>query len=282
MWHEVEMPPEALLVRDGEARLQRAAGEGRIAVCRRGNVTVLANLYEDGCARIRLPHTHSDTLQAVLMNTAGGLTGGDRLNWSAAAGGGTALTLTTPACERIYRSLGEPARIETKLEVAAGAHLDWLPQETILFEESFLERRLEVDLAPDASFTAVEAVLLGREAMGEAATAARFRDNWRVRRGGRLVHAEATILEGNQRERMSASLLAGARAFATVLHVSADAERRLEAVRALLSATAGASVVGERLTLRLLAANGLALRHALTPIIALLSSAGSIPRLWNL
>jgi urease accessory protein len=216
------------------------------------------------------------------MNTAGGLTGGDHLRWSASASPGAKLVLTTPACERVYRSLGGDAVVETRLAAGAGAHLDWLPQETILFEHSRLDRRLEIDLADGATLTAVEAVLLGREAMGETAHNARLRDNWRIRRNGRLIHAEATILSADPHERSGNSLLAGALAFATVLHVAPDAERRLEAVRALLPETGGASVVGERLTVRLLAVSGLALRRSLSPIIALLSAAGSVPRLWTL
>src|SRR6185369_10317318 len=172
--------------------------------------------------------------------------------------------------------------VESRLIAGEGAHIDWLPQETILFEGGRLDRRLEVDLADGATLTAVEAVLLGREAMGEHACDARLRDNWRIRRNGRLLHAEATTIGGDPRERDGSSLLAGALAFATVLHVAPDAERRLGAVRALLPETGGASVIGERLTVRLLAPGGLALRRALSPIIALLSSAGSLPRLWTL
>ena len=110
----------------------------------------------------------------------------------------------------------------------------------------------------------------------------RLRDGWRIRRSGKLIHAEATVLSGDSTERASLSLLDGAIAFATVLHVAPDAERKLDAVRALLPESGGASVIGERLTVRLLAPRGLALRRALSPIIALLSSAGSIPRLWTL
>ena len=261
--------------------LQRARGEGRIIANVRDGRTEIAALYQEGCAKIRLPHTHDVSLQAVLMNTAGGITGGDHISWSATAGAGARLVLTTPACERVYRSLGTDAMIETRLRAEAGAHLDWLPQETILFEGARLVRRLEVDLAADATFTAVETVLLGRAAMGEAAENARLRDTWRIRRAGRLIHAEATALTADPMERSSAALLAGTRAFATVLHISAAAERRLDAVRALLPETGGVSVIGERLTVRLVAPTGLALRRALAPIIALLSSAGSLPRLWS-
>jgi urease accessory protein len=264
------------------SQMQRARGEGRVVASVRNEQTEIADLFQEGCAKIRLPHTHSDALQAVLMNTAGGLTGGDHIQWSATAGAGAKLVLTTPACERVYRSLGTDAVVENRLTAAEGAHIDWLPQETILFEGSRLNRRLDVNLAESATLTAVEAVLLGREAMGEAARGARLRDNWRIRRNGRLIHAEATTLSADARERDGLSLLDGALAFATVLHISPNVERRLEAVRAVLPATGGASVIGERLTVRLIAESGLALRRSLSPIIALLSAAGSIPRLWTL
>ncbi|MEO7221771.1 MAG: urease accessory protein UreD [Devosia sp.] len=262
--------------------MQRARGEGRVIAVARDGQTEIQSLYQDGCAKIRLPHTHNESLQAVLMNTAGGLTGGDHIRWTAAAKPGAKLVLTTPACERVYRSLGSDARVENRLVAHEGAHIDWLPQETILFEGSRLDRKLEVELLDGATLTAVEAVLIGREAMGEAAPNARLRDNWRIKRNARLIHAEATVLSADPAERSSLSLLDGAIAFATVLHIAPDAERRLDAVRTLLPESGGASVIGERLIVRLLAKDGLALRRSLSPIIALLSSAGSIPRLWTL
>ena len=202
--------------------------------------------------------------------------------WEATAAPGARLVLTTQACERVYRSLGDDARVRTRLEVGAGARLDWLPQETILYEGGRLSRSLEVELAPDASFFAIEAIILGREAMGEAARGARLTDSWRIRRGGRLIHAEATRLSADPLERDGLSLLAGAGAFATLLYVGADAERRLDPVRALLTGEAAASVVGERLIIRAMAPSGLALRRTITPIIAELSGAGTLPRLWHL
>jgi len=261
--------------------LQRARGVGRVATQVRGGITGLASLYQEGAAKIRLPNTHDRSLQAVLMNTAGGLTGGDHLQWSAEAAAGAHLVLTTPACERIYRSLGTDARVETHLVAGRGARLDWLPQETILFEGARLDRRIDIDLADDATLLAVEAVLIGREAMGESAPAARLADNWRVRRDGRLIHAEATRLAADPLERDGLSLLAGNLAFATLLYVGHDAEQRLDAVRALAGPEIGSSAIGERLIVRALAPSGLALRRAIAPIIGLLSGAGSLPRLWT-
>lgn len=263
-------------------KLQRARGEGRLGAFADSNVTRLATLYQDGCAKIRLPHTHDSSLQAVLINTAGGLTGGDEVGWTAEAADNARLVLTTQACERVYRSLGDDAKVRNRLIAGPGAQIDWLPQETILFDGAKLDRTLEVDLAEGASLCAVEAVLLGREAMGEAARNAMLRDNWRIRRNGRLVHAEATQLSADPLERDNLSLLDGALAFATVLLIGPRAEQKLGAVRALLSGRVGASLVGDRLIVRAIAESGLALRKIIGPIIAEVSGAGSLPRLWHL
>lgn len=270
-----------------EPVLQRARGIGRIGTQQRDGATRLSTLYQEGCAKIRLPNTHSRALEAVLINTAGGLTGGDHMQWSADLAPGGHMVLTTQACERVYRSLGGPATVETRLNVGAGAHLDWLPQETILFASSQLDRRIEIDLAEGASLTAIEAILLGRDAMGEMALDARLRDNWRVRRTGRLLHAEATRLGGTPEERDGLSLLLGRRAFATVLHVAPSADQcvaTLARLRALLpqDGRIAASANGERLVIRALAQTGLALRRLIVPILSELSGAGSLPRLWHL
>ncbi|MFC6489877.1 urease accessory protein UreD [Nitratireductor sp. GCM10026969] len=250
----------------------------------RAERTCIDTFYQEGCAKIRLPRTHGEGLEAVLINTAGGLTGGDRLEWKADAAPGSKLVLTTQACERIYRSTGDDARVSTTLKIGPGAHVDWLPQETILFEASRLHRTLTVDLAEGATLTAVEAVLLGREAMGEAARSARLRDRWEIRHEGRLVHAEANRLTGDGFEREAPSLLDGNNAFATVLAITPDAAEKLEALRALLDPhiSAAASAVGERLVLRVLAPSGLELRRVIAPAIALLSGAGALPRLWTI
>jgi urease accessory protein len=260
--------------------MQRARGRGAITAFDSNGRTRLAVLHEDGCAKIRLPNTNDHSLQAVLINTAGGLTGGDDVRWEARAGVGTTLVLTTQACERVYRSLGPDADVSISLKAETGARLGWLPQETILFDGGRLRRTLDVDLAGDATLCAVEAVILGRHAMGEDARTATLRDDWRIRRDGRLIHAEATRLGGHDRERDAPSLLDGAGAFATVLYIGADAERRLDPVRAVLGGRSGASLVGERLIVRAIAPSGLALRKILGPVVAQL--AGSLPRLWHI
>lgn len=266
------------------APMQRSRGIGRLGVKLRGERTCLDTFYQEGCCKMRLPRAHGQAREAVLINTAGGITGGDAIDWEADAAPGTRLVLTTQACERVYRSTGDDARVTTALHVGAGAHVDWLPQETILFEKSRLDRALTVHLAAGATFMAVEAVLLGRDAMGETARAARLKDRWKINREGQLIHAEATRLAGTDRERDGLSLLAGHNAFATLLAITPDAGRKLELLRDMLGpeAMASASAVGERLTLRVLASSGFALRRTLSPAIALLSGTGALPRLWTI
>lgn len=267
--------------------LQRARGIGRLRTKQRDGKTCIDTLFQEGCGKVRLPHTHSSALEAVFINTAGGITGGDHLRWGADVAPGGRLVITTQACERSYRSTGDTAHVEADITVGTGAHLDWLPQETILFEASKLDRRLTVHLDEGATLTAIEAVLLGRDAMGEEARDAQFSDTWRIYRGNRLIHAEATRLTGDGSERDGLSLLRGCRAFASVLHVAASAdkaEQLLDRVRALHSANGliAASANGERLVIRAMARTGLALRKLLVPTLIELTGAGSLPRLWHL
>lgn len=171
-------------------RPQRAEGRGHLAAKLFDGRTRIRELYQEGAAKIRLPDTFDASMEAVIINTAGGLTGGDRMDWSVDAGAGTHIDVTTQACEKIYKASAGIAEVATSITVGARARVDWLPQETILFDRAALFRRLDVDLDESAEFLAVEAVLLGRKAMGEAVVSGLFRDRWRIRRSGQLIHAE--------------------------------------------------------------------------------------------
>lgn len=265
-------------------RLQRARGHGRLAAKASADGTRLDVLFQDGCAKIRLPKTFDGTMEAVLINTAGGLTGGDHIAWDLEARAGTRLTATTQACERAYKAHAATATVETRIAVGAGARVDWLPQETILFDRAALGRRLEVDLAEDATFLAVEAILLGRKAMGERMETGLFRDRWRIRRAGRLVHAEETALAGEVATLAGeGAVLAGARAFATVLFCGRAAEAHLAPLRRLLAdGEGGASQWQDKLVLRLVAPDGFALRKKLIPIISHLRGGAGVPKVWTL
>lgn len=264
-------------------RPQRAKGSGRLAVKRSGGKSRIEALYQEGCAKIRLPDTFDETLEAILINTSGGLTGGDRMSWAVEADANTDVTVTTQACEKIYKAAEGVAEVEAVLRAGEGARLSWLPQETILFDNGHLNRRLDVDLADDAEFVAVEAVILGRTAMGELVNTGLFRDRWRIRRGGRLIHAEDARLDGavNDIAGLSA-VLSGNLAFATVLYCGASGELLLPKIRAVLgSADAGASQWDGKLIVRAAAPDGFALRKVLGPVISLLRNGAALPKVWN-
>jgi len=221
-----------------------------------------------------------------MLNTSGGVAGGDRLCGAFEFGAGTSATLTAQAAERFYRALpgSDPATVRNQVRVAAGASAEWLPQETILFDRCVVERRLEVDLADDARFLGVETLVFGRAAMGEVVAQAWLRDAIRIRRGGRWLLHDAVRLDGGVESALRrAPIAAGARAIATLVHVAPDAEAGLDAVRVALEAAAveaGASAWNGMLVARLLAADAAALRRAVIAVLAVLRSERPLPRVW--
>ncbi|MEI2300627.1 urease accessory protein UreD [Ensifer sp. MJa1] len=268
---------------------QRAWGKGRLVAKSALGRSRIAELYQEGCAKIRLPKTFDASMEAVLINSSGGLTGGDRMIWEVAAGTGTEVTVTTQACEKIYKASADTVEVSTRIDVANGARVDWLPQETILFDRASLSRSLEVDLAADATFLAVEAVLLGRKAMGEAVEAGLFRDRWRIRLEGRLLHADNLSLAGDVASLgRRAAVLGGAVAFATLLFVGPQCEALLPCLRGLLDNQTGVGIshlqVGDRdkLVARFAAADGYALRKILIPVISHLRKQKTVPKVWVL
>ena len=244
---------------------------------REAGVTRLARLFQDGCGKIR-----AEGLEAVLINSSGGLTGGDRMAWAVDGAEGARLTVSTQACEKIYRARDGVAEQRATLSVGEGARLDWLPQETILFDGGALSRRLEADLAESATLLAVEAVVLGRTAMAETVRTGTLHDRWRIRREGRLVFADDLRLDGAIAEVVAkAPILAGARAFASLLLIADDAERFLAPLRAALGGLGGASTFDGKLFARVTAPDGFALRQALLPAIEILRAGAPLPRVWR-
>lgn len=211
--------------------LQRTIGAGRIAVDWRQGRTRLADLRQEGALRLRLPRVAAGCApEAVLINTAGGLTGGDRFDLEVAVGADCELWVTTQACEKVYRSLEGEARQRTRLAVAAGGRAVWLPQPAILFDGSAYRRELSVDLDGDAECFALEATVLGRSAMGERVGLCQLAERWRLRRQGRLLWGSEFRLQ--DAEALSAPVaLNGARAFATFLQASPGAAGDLSAWR---------------------------------------------------
>lgn len=270
-----------------QPRMQRVAGGARLSVHGRDGRTRLSELYQEGAAKIRMPRGHADPLEAVLINTAGGMTGGDRLSWEIAVGEGTSVVATTQACEKVYKALADRAETHVKLSAASGARIAWLPQETIMFDRAAFSRRLDVELAQDAEALIVEATIFGRHAMGETVDSGSFRDRWRVSCGGRLVHAEDFSIGPRISEMLSRPAVAGAdAAIATVLCISPACEHLVDEARTVLGGQGAASFwrVGRtgKLLARLCAADGYSLRKPLTSLIALLNRQAGLPKVWSL
>jgi urease accessory protein len=273
---------------------QRAFGRLRVAFERRGELTALAVLRQEGCLKARHPRREPGALaETILLNTSGGITGGDDLGLDIRAGTGTHLVVTTQAAERLYRATptSPPATIRTQLTAEADATLEWLPQETILFDACRADRILSVDLAPSARFLGVESLLFGRQASGETMRTAWFTDRIRIRQAGRLLLHDATRVAGDAAGLMArAGTFGDARAMATIVVVSAEAEAAVPALRAALGdgtlpdgpLEAGVSAWNGLVLARLLATDGARLRQAVMTALSILRGGSPLPRVWRL
>ena len=276
------MPEDGLFMDKAQTRLQRATGRAHVGLVMRGGASRLADLHQSGSAKAFLPQVHGPVPEVVFLNTSGGLTGGDRLTFSVALGDGAQAVATTQTAERAYASSGGRAVMDVVLTLGAGAQLDWLPQETILFDRSTLARRTRADLGPEAHLILSETVVLGRAAMGETVRELEFSD-WRdVRRQGRPVLVEPL--------RITAATLAagpaglnGARALATVALVAPGAEDALAAVRACLpeGIEAAASGWDGKLIVRLLGPDLFPVKRAVARVLNVMRGV-ALPRVWQM
>jgi urease accessory protein len=272
-----------VLPRDEVFAANRAIGRIALTVAANAGRSRPARVRESGSLRVRFPHREGTVLDAVIVNTGGGMTGGDRFNLDINVGAGADVSVTTAAAEKIYRSLGPDTVLDFKLTVGPGGRLAWLPQETILFDRARLRRKIDVDLAPRASLLLTEACIFGRSAMGETVRSGFFSDRWRVRVGGSLVFADAIRLDGAIVQSLAApAVTAGGAAVASVLKVPGT-EECVAAVRAFqqdFAGEVGASAWNGLVAVRCVAADGAVLRHDLAKVLAALGS-GPFPRLWT-
>jgi urease accessory protein len=266
--------------------MQRSRGAVRLTLIAGERGTTAFEAYQQGSAKVRFPRVETgEAFEATLINTSGGITGGDHFSWAIDARAGAAATISGQAAERIYKRSAGAARIETTITVGDGASLAWLPQETIVFDRSAMKRTLTAEVHPNGRLIAAEAIVLGRTAMGEAAWNVSLTDAWRVTRGGRPIFADALRLEGDTVATLAEGATGnGARALATLVLVAKDAEAHLERAReALAEATGGEGGVSAwngLLVARLIAPDGQTLRASLIGLIAALRQA-NMPRVWN-
>jgi urease accessory protein len=260
----------------------RAHGAVKFGVRLQDGVTRRGDLHESGSLRVRFPSPEGEGLSAVFVNTAGGVAGGDRFDIDIAAGEGARLTLTTAAAEKVYRATGKPAELNIALKAADGAHLAWLPQETILFDRARIARRIDIDLAEGASLLLCEIVVFGRAAMGETMRHGEFVDRWRLMRGGKLVFAETVRLEGDIGEKLAKAAVArGGAAIGTALIAPGD-EALVERIREFqdsFGGEVGVSAWNGFAMARFCAQDAARLRADMMAVLGR-ASGRALPRLW--
>jgi urease accessory protein len=265
-------------------------GVARIAFAARDGVTHLAQLFQKTPLRVLRPHpAPGDPPCAVLANTGGGIVGGDALRVRVGLGPGAAAVITSQAAEKVYRSAGADATVDAALDLADQAWLEWLPQETILFDRARLRRTLRVDATAQARLVAAGMLVFGRRARGERFATGLFRDRLEVRVGGRLVWADALHLAEPGALLDAPFAFAGAAALATCIYLAPDAKRRIGLARDLAESPdvrSGATNVGPLLIVRWLAADPAPLRRAVQRFCARFRHAVAglperVPAIWR-
>ena len=216
--------------------LQRAEGSCRIVLGGSEKGTRIMDVFQRSPIRVLFPRAGGSAIEeAVLVNTAGGVAGGDRLECRVTALGNASIAVTSQAAEKVYRALKEPARIATRLEAYETARLAWLPQETIVFNWARLSRETEIDVSSGCELLALEWLLLGRAAHGEEMIGGHINDGWRVKKDGRLIWADrfrATDQTFSHLDRKA--LLSDCKAVATLLYFGPDLDKRLEFLREVI------------------------------------------------
>lgn len=259
---------------------QRSQGAAHVVMGPRG----LVDLAQAGSAKAMLPRMTAGLPEIVFLNTSGGLASGDRLSFAVTLWPGTRALATTQTAERAYRAEGHAARAEVRLTVAENGWLDWLPQETILFDGARLDRDTQVDLAPGAGCLLLEMIVLGRLARGERLVRLHLRDRRVVRQAGRVIHHDAMALDDAALPRLGGpALLDGARCMATLAMIAPHAPDLLGAARAVLDepgVTAAASAPPGRLVIRCRARDNWPLRRQVYRLLAALRP-DPLPRIWQ-
>jgi len=270
--------------------LQRADGSCRIVVDGSERGTRVIDVFQKSPIRVLFPRTCAMTMEeAVIINIAGGVAGGDHLECCVVALTGASIAVTSQAAEKVYRALDEPARIATKLTASAGAKLAWLPQETIAFNGARLRRETEISLTSGAELLALECLVLGRAAHGEDMVGGFISDSWRVKHDGRLIWADSFRLTDDVFPHLRRkALLAGFKAIGTVIYFGPDLQSRLEYLREIASAEYNFAVtsIGGLIIVRLAAKASFDLKCTLRSFLERFSSAlGTgpfrVPKMWS-
>ena len=273
-------------------RLERSSGFTKLSFKPASSGTALDELYQEGCCKVRFPRNTRGALEAVLLNTSGGLTDGDTITNEICWRPGTRATVTTQAAERIYRAASrDVARVTTRISIDERCVACWLPQETIVFDGARLARTLEIDMRSTSRLVALESTVFGRRALGETVHYGRFSDRWQIRIDGRLAFADSFLIDkqltgpvGKYLDRMSVANTA--HCVATVVIVAATCKELVENVRKHVvpaDATVGATCLDRLAVFRILARDSQSMRTAVDRIVASIDGTLDIelPRVWH-
>jgi urease accessory protein len=274
-----------------DRELQRAKGSCRIVLGSSERGTRIMDVYQTSPIRVLFPRTSGTRVQeAVLVNTSGGIAGGDCLESSVTAMDNASITVTTQAAEKVYRAINESAHITTTLRACDSAKLAWLPQETIVFNRARVCRRTHIEVSSGSELLALEWLVLGRAAYGEKISAGNIMDSWRVRKDGRLVWADTFRATDDVLPHLSRkALLSDSTALATLVYFGPDLEERLQVIRGLASSLecqCAATLVGGLIVVRFAARSSFELRAALRSLLQELGEELAlgpfrVPKMWS-
>ena len=258
-------------------------GYGRFGDCTRptlrrhlGPLRVQKHLYAEG----------PEVCQHIIVHPPGGIAGGDQLNINVRVGPDAWAQLTSPGAAKWYRAAG-PAYQAIELSVAAGATLEWLPQETIVFSAAQAELSTRIELEGDARLFYWDMVALGRLASGERFEQGHFQSHLDIRRDGQLLWHERQRIVGNDGLLDSPIGLDGNPVFATLLVTGDISAELLETCRNLPNPVRGdLTQLPGLLVARCLASEALEARgwmidlwRLLRPV--LLGREALAPRIWS-
>ena len=263
-----------------EAKLARAQGNMHLTTV--GNSRI-QKLFQKGASKVFFPRRASG-LDCIMINTAGGLTGGDKFSNVIECYGNSCLTVTTQGCERVYKSNdGSNANVENKIVLKNSSRMHWLPQETIVFDQGRIKRELNVSISSEAEALIVEPIIFGRLAMGETELSGYFDDKIEIRVGGKIAFLDKTRLTGNISKILKRPAVAGGcTATAIIIFKSKMVKSFLKNFKDYLNNYSGVSLIHNNfLVARLIAPTGYELRQMLVPIITEITDK-NLPKAWRL
>lgn len=271
--------------------LQRAVGAARVVFSGAANGTQISDIYQKFPMAVAFPNIDDRRCkEVVLINTSGGVAGGDEMKIEVVARGDASVAVTTQAAEKVYRALDRPARILTRLRAEGSARLAWLPQETIVFNQARIARQTELDVSSGAELVALEWLVLGRIESGEEILGGHIQDSWRIRIDGRLVWADGFLASDQTFPQLrKTALLSNWRAIATMVYFGPRLESRLERLReigASLECACGVTIVGAIIVIRVAAIASADLRRGLRRFLDQLdhelgSGPFGVPKMWS-